>query len=55
MANSDYDTLYIYKLNKYIFLKSTTKPNNSNTKDENKKMNDIKLKKNNISIDIHKL
>jgi len=37
MADSGYDSSYIYELNKVIFKKSIIKPNNRNTKNEKKK------------------
>ena len=37
MADSGYDSLYLYELNKKIFKKSFIKPNNRNTKNEIKK------------------
>jgi hypothetical protein len=37
MADSGYDSSYIYELNKVIFKKSIIKPNNINTKNEMKK------------------
>ena len=37
MADSGYDSSYIYELNKSIFKKSIIKPNNRNTKNKIKK------------------
>jgi hypothetical protein len=38
MADSGYDSSYIYELNKSIFKKSIIKPNNINTKNKKKKI-----------------
>ncbi len=55
IADSGYDSSYIYEINKNIFKKSIIKPNNRNTKNKNKKRkldeNEEKLYKKRIKIE----